>query len=360
MTAMNPRPLLIVSPHLTAEALCRPPFRLDPEAFLVTRLESAQWLGFSRFAAVILHEPPADLLAKLALGLRDSPILESLWDLLHDLRGPRVRGLVPAPARPPKVWSDLGLEPILPHELAALTDAVTAPGTAAPATHPRSAMTADDVRELHRTGVRVLPAGRPLTDWAREVADALGMSQGQPPTSYVLIRVPAQTRRDLQAQGDRLFRAAHASPGLLFVLDPPMIPVFQDLFPALKDRIVSTSVHWASHGAFTGETSVAMLADLGCRGSLLPATAPYTAPANLGKLASLAAAKGLLIFTGLPLERLPGYDIMAPRPGSPSTPTVFVPLTTTGDQGAADGPGRPQATLTDDQELDRLVQGKGR
>lgn len=360
MAAMNPRPLLIVSPHLTAEVLCRPPFGLDPEAFLVTRLESVQWLGFDRFAAVILHEPPADLLTKLALGLRDSPALESLWALLHDLRGPRVRGLVPAPARPPKAWFDLGLEPILPHELATLTDAVTAPGMATAATHPRSAMTADDVRELHRAGVRVLPADRPLTDWAREVADALGMGQGQTPASYVLIRVPAQTRRDLQARGDRLFQAAHASPRLLFVLDPPMIPVFQDLFPALKNRIVSTSVHWASHGAFTGETSAAMLADLGCRGALLPAMRPYTTAANLGKLASLAAAKGLLIFTTLPLERLPGCDIMAPRPGSPPAPTVMVPLTTAGGQGAADGPQSPQATWADDQELDRLVQGKGR
>ncbi|NLI78136.1 MAG: hypothetical protein GX442_17095 [Candidatus Riflebacteria bacterium] len=357
---MNPRPLLIVSPHLTGEILCQPPFGLDPEAFLVTRLESVQWLGFGRFAAVILHEPPADLLTKLALGLRDSPALESLWNLLHGLDGPRVRGLVPAPARPPKAWSDLGLEPILPHELATLTDSVAAPGVATPATHPRSAMTADDVRELHRTGVRVLPAGRPLTDWAREVADALGMSQGRSPSSHVLVRVAAQTRRDLQARGDRLFQAAHACPGLLFVLDPPMIPVFQDLFPALKNRLVSTTVHWASHGAFTGETSVAMLADLGCRGALLPAAAPYAAPANLGKLASLAAAQGLLIFTTLPLERLPGCDIMAPRPGSPPAPTVFVPLATTGDRGPADGPRSPQATWTDDQELDRLVQGKGR
>ncbi len=359
MAAMDARPLLIVSSHLTAEALCQPPFRLDPEAFLLTSLESVQWLGFSRFAAVILHEPPLDLLRKLALGLRDSPALEALWDLLKDPGGPPIRGLIPAPSRPPQHWLDLGLEPILPQEIAGLFPSPTAPGRAQPPTDPRLALTADDVRELHQQGVRVLPIGQPLTDWAREVASALGLTEAGSITGPLLYRVRAVTRRDLQAAGERLFQAARSHPDLWFVLVPPLIPLFQELYPALKNRVVASTVHWASHGAFTGETSVAMLTDLGCRGAILPPTAPHTDAGHLKALADLAGRRGLSIFTTLPLERLSGCDIMAPHPGSQRSQPVFVPLATPDVRGPSDTARPPTARLVDDQELDRLVQRKG-
>lgn len=359
MAAMPARPLLIVSSQVTVETLCQPPFGLDPETFLLTSLESVRWLGFSRFAAVVLHEVPPDLLHKAALGLRDSPALEALWELLKHPDGPPVRALVPAPGRPPKDWVDLGLEPILPQDLAGLLASDTASQPSPASTDPRQALTADEVRELHRQGIRVLPAGRPLTDWAREVATALGLTEAEAQPQFLLYRVQAATRHDLLAAGERLFQVAHAHPSLLFVLAPPLLPIFQELFPALRHRLVASTVHWASQGAFTGETSIAMLADLGCRGALLPAAPPYSDPAHLRSLAALAARCGLSIFTTLPLEWLAECDIMAPHPGSQRFTPLFVPLATPDVRGPSDTARSPTARLIDDQELDRPVQRKG-
>ncbi|OIP28304.1 hypothetical protein AUK22_04355 [bacterium CG2_30_54_10] len=345
MTAMNPRPLLIVSSSLVADSLCRPPFNLDPEAFLLTRLESLKWLGFARFSAIILHEPPTELLAKLALGLRDNSDLEALWSLFKDPLGPQVRAMSLAPAAPPRPWIDLGLEPILPSELASLADSIPTPGTGPVSAQPRNALTADDIRELYQKGIKTIPSDRPLTDWAREIAASLGMASDSSESSFILWAVKAVTRKDLQSQGEKFFRAAQALPSLLFVLSPPHIPIFQEFFPSLKSRVVSANAHWASHGAFTGEVSIGMLADLGCRGAILSNRPPHNSPDHQSEISKQAHVHGLNIFSIC--------DIMARRSGSPKPDRAFIPLCRIGES-------RSGAVLVNDQELEQILMQKGR
>lgn len=325
--------LLIVSSILTSADLQGSPFNLDPEQFMLTGYEYLGYLGTGngRFAALVLHEPDPGLLPKLALGIRDGAALESVWNTLAHAPQLPVRVLVPAPCRPLPAWFDLGIEPITPKDLRALLGEAAAghiAGTAAPAStassgrHP-APLTADDIRDLNQQGRRTLPADTPMTDWAREVATSLGITLAPKVSQYVLMNLPIRRRADLISRLERMHAAASADPNLYFILPAPYWPALRELAPNLKSRIVAPSVFLATNGAFTGEISLDMIADAGCRGAILPAGKPYADPKLLPAFLKNAARMGLLIFSAAPLERSKGCDIMAPHDG-------IIPLGTPG------------------------------
>jgi hypothetical protein len=123
------------------------------------------------------------------------------------------------------------------------------------------------------------------------------------------------TGSSLRAERERYFALATTWPNALFVLSPALLPVWAEHLPSLRNRMVSARIHWATHGAYTGEVSLEMLLDQGCRGALLPAgTPPFPADRHADLLARATRA-GFLLFAPDPLERAPGCDIMAPLPG---------------------------------------------
>lgn len=317
--------LLIVSSILTNADLQAAPFDLDPAQYMLTGYEYLGYLGTGngRFAALILHEPDPGLLPKLALGIHDGAALESLWKVLAHAPKLPVRVLVPAPCRPLPAWFDLGIEPIIPRELRVLLGEVASglvAGTAAPAStsssgRPPTPLTADEVRELHQKGCRTLPADTPMTDWAREIAASLGITLANAVVQYKLCPLSIKCRGDLTTRLEKMHAAVSADPNLYFVLSPLYWPALRESAPNLKSRIVAPSVFLATNGAFTGETSLDMIADAGCRGAMLPNEKPYTDPKLLPAFLKNAARLGLLIFSPAPLEPRKGCDIMTRHEG---------------------------------------------
>jgi hypothetical protein len=350
MPTMTRSMLLVVSTTLTTADLLASPFHLPPERVLVTSPASLAYLGLGRFFAMVLHQVDEDLLTRLALGLRDRPEAEGLWAALALENGPRLLGLVPAPGRPPQAWRDLGIEPIRPSELRSLFDDASSRwpiggsgGASAPEAPSRGAvLTADDIRDMHQSGSRFLPREARLTPWARELADTLGLAEGGTDHELpVLIAVAAATGSALKSERERYFALATALPHALFVLAPALLPIWAEYLPSLRGRMVAARVHWATHGAFTGEVSLEMLLDQGCRGALLPAgSSPFPAERQ-ADLISRAARAGFLLFAPHPLEPAPGCDIMAPLPGYDSGFARL--LSSQGVKAAAPSP--PEATV---------------
>ena len=99
---MNNRPLLIVSSSLRSETLLVPPYNLSPDDFFLTGFESLQFMSLSRFEAIILDSPSQDMLRKLSMGLRDTSVLEGLWDVVWQQKSPKIYVLVQQKSKPPK------------------------------------------------------------------------------------------------------------------------------------------------------------------------------------------------------------------------------------------------------------------
>ncbi len=312
--------LLVVSPTLRSEDLMATPFNLDPESFLVTGYASLGFIGLESFSSVVFHDPPPDFLRKLQLGIRDSRELEGAWKLFAYPGRRSIRILVPAPVSPPpQVWRDLSIEPVFPRDLATAipgnNEVFTSPGPVKPAVP----LTGDDIREMHRKGVRELPPGSRLTDWGREVADTLGMTVRDSSPCPLLIALSARTTKALRAASEFLFSSATAHPEALFVVVPTLIPIFRELFPSLKNRMVSPVVHWAAHGAFTGEVSLDLLIDMGCAGAILQDDPPHNLPKNREGLIRRAGEKGFRLFSPSPLAAEKACDIItAPGRVQPS------------------------------------------
>ncbi|MBF0503411.1 MAG: triose-phosphate isomerase [Candidatus Riflebacteria bacterium] len=326
MTAM--RALVLISDVLKRADLSAPPFNLAPEEVFLTGYEYLAYLGIrsDRFAAVLLHQPPDHILPKLALGLRDDSTLEAIWDLLNPsfsghagdgLPGSiPVRILVSAPCRPLSAWFDLGLEQIIPADCRKLLlEAADSPhGGHMNIPNPRSApLTADDIRDLHQQGKHNVDASLPMTDWARETAVSLGMTLTETSRPYRLLRLRVNSRHDIAVRRENLHSWAHADRELLFVVPAPLWPAFAEMAPSLRSRMVAPSVFVEEKGAFTGEISLGMVIDAGCRGAILPASPAYTGSKHLASFLKHAARSGIAIFSPSPLESLTEYDIMTAR-----------------------------------------------
>ncbi|HEY9070465.1 MAG TPA: triose-phosphate isomerase [Candidatus Ozemobacteraceae bacterium] len=299
---MTARPLLIVSETLKAPDLLQAPFGLQPEEFMLARLESLAFIGFSRFAAIVIHDPPADLFRRLSLGLRDRPDAEALWTVISQARPIPVHVLVEKIGRPPAELADLGIGLVTPARLREACEAAPAPGTVSgPAVAAATMLTADDVRIMHTQGIRTLDEETPMTDWARETAAALGIRLTRRASRRIIIPVEARGVAHLQKFGDLIHGFAASPLAPLFTVPEPLMPAFNELFPSLKGRLVAPSIHWEKQGAFTGEISLAMALDLSCEGAIVPDLPAYTEPKRFEALCRLVAGKQFSLYVPAPL-----------------------------------------------------------
>lgn len=314
MWAMNNSNVLIISDN--PGSFYAEPLALSPEKCRITRLDSIRYLGFSGLKAVIIDcASISGILKKVSLGIRDDAETQSLWELLSTTNGPKVYFLVEKMARPSSDMQQLGVDYIIHAELRRLIDSCSNDSTNVIAGESRQTatadmLTADDIRSMHQSGTRSLPAGARLTPWAAEVADSLKMTVAEHQL-YFLLPVTATSKAHLASQREELFALASRHSNLLFIVSEIYLPIFNSLFPSLSGRTVAPSVHWASHGAFTGEVSVQMLVDQRCFGAIVPPQKPYTDPENLKKLAALAQKQGLALFCTFTLASPGTCDIIA-------------------------------------------------
>ncbi|HNW33998.1 MAG TPA: triose-phosphate isomerase [Candidatus Ozemobacteraceae bacterium] len=295
--------MLIASETLKATDLIQPPFAMQPEEFVLTRLESLSVLGFSRFSAIVIHEPPLDLFRRLSLGLRDRPDAEALWTVISQARSTPVFLLVSKIERPPTELSELGIDCIIPQRLRELcaSPATFGMGGSGPAVAAASLLTADDVREMHIKGLRTLDENTPMTDWARETAAALGIRLTARASRRILIPVEARDVKHLQKFSELIHSFASSPHAPLFILPEPLMPVFNELFPSLRGRLVAPCIHWEKQGAFTGELSLAMALDLGCEGAIVPDLPVYTDLKRFETLCTSVAGKQFSLYVPSPL-----------------------------------------------------------
>ena len=333
---MTARPLLIASETLKATDLIQPPFGLQPEEFVLTCLDSLSVLGFSRFAAIVIHEPPADLFRRLSLGLRDRPDAEALWTVISQIRSVPVFVLVSKIERPPTELSDLGIDCIVPQRLRELCAfaATSGMGGSGPAVAAASVLTADDVREMPVKGIHSLPESTPMTDWARETAAAIGIRLTPQASRRILVPVEARSITHLQKFSELIHSFASSPHAPLFVLPEPLMPVFNEMFPSLRGRLVAPSIHWEKQGAYTGEISLTMALDLGCEGAIVPDLPAYTDPKRFEMLCTSVAGKQFSLYVSSPLAAQDCCAIIGNR--------IF---------RLTDGRGRPAAALPDEGAL---------
>jgi len=312
MWAMSNKHVLIITDN--PAGLQAEPLVLSSEKCRVTRLDSIKYLGFSGVQHVVIDCASIGIaLKKVSLGIRDDDETRSLWGLLASTNGPKVHLLVEKMSKASSEMQQLGVAYIIPAELRRLLEETSSATTHSFSDSDSSAsplLTADDIRDLHQQGSRRLPSGSRLTPWATEIAASLNM-QTDDNQLFLLMPVMAASRRQLAEQREELFSLASRYPNLLFIVNEVFLPIFNGLFPSLSGRTVSPSVHWASHGAYTGEVSPAMLADQRCFGAIVPAQKPYTDPENLKKLLGLAQKHGLTLFCTFTLASAGTCDIIA-------------------------------------------------
>lgn len=288
------------------------PFALSPEKVTVTGVASLNYIGFTGYAAVIIDCPALiNDLTKISLGIRDSIETEALWRIFCGETGVEVFILVEQKAAPSKTMRELGIDYLLSGEIAELV-AEYAPASAdsGNTTGSRNVLTADDIRDLHQQGQRHIPPGSSLTAWALEVAEALGLTQNDNSLKY-LLDLSNFSPSGLKARQEDIFALSTRIPELLFVLNPLSIPSFNQVFPSLRGRVVCSTIHWATQGAFTGETSAAMLADMRCHGAIVPARQPYCRGENLKELLKQAQKNDLELFSTFTLASGTDCDIIA-------------------------------------------------
>lgn len=350
--AMNPQRILIITDRDRAIFFAAP-FNLNYEEVTITSCESLKFMGLGQWRKIIFDLQNIDaLMRKTSLGIRDNPISESFWDIaaaqvssfiLSDRVMPPTRDMV-----------NLGFTYITPNglKLATTTDdyddyqppvfgssrglgagSITGFGTGlgtgrgmGKSRIDNSVLTADDVRQLHLDGLNELPQGAKLTDWALEVANSLNMHLEK---SKLIMVMPLKVdnAKQLQAMSEELFDLNNKHPQLYFIVIPAMMPVFNDLFPALANKKVSPTIHWADKGAFTGEISAAMVKDLKCFGAIVPSYPPYTDPKHLKQLEEQAKKHGITLFSTFTLASGSGYDIIAK---TKNEPTITASLYRTG------------------------------
>lgn len=326
----------------------------------ITGIESLRFIGFADLSAVVIDSKSIDkTLRKVSLGIRDDDASDALWQLLAQPKGVRVYFLVEKMIRPGSDMIALGIDYLLYENLEQLvtesSDSLTSYGPDNNINSQSRLLTADDIRHLHKQNIRKIPAGSHLTAWAAEVAESLHFSQ----TGAVLQLiwpVAATSFAALKKAHEELFDLNAKHPDLLFMVNPAYLPVFNDLYPALKGKTVSPVIHWASHGAYTGETSAAMLADLRCAGAVVPACMPYTEPKHIASLLSQANEHGLTLFSTFTLASSGVCDIIAPESSQRATLT---PLYSADMIGAGELPDGPAAIVLNSELLKRIPSRKG-
>jgi hypothetical protein len=308
--------LIITESGKSGSRFFEPPFDLAPDRVTVTGPESLNFLGLKRFCAIVLDSPALHRhLTKISLGIRDDAETEALWRIFCGESGAQVYILVEQKAAPSQTMRDLGIAYVLPGEIGEIVATVSSATGAESAANPAQILTADDVRDLYQSGQRRIPAGSNLTSWAAEVAESLGMSQISTGLKYLVDLSTFSPAKLKKIQSDTAALSTRI-PTSLFVLNPLTLGVFAQVHPSLRERMVSSTIHWAVQGAFTGETSAAMLADLRCHGAIIPARTPYCDGKNLQLIVEQAKKHDLELFSTFTLASGTGCDIIASDGGT--------------------------------------------
>lgn len=309
---MNNNQVLIITDN--RDSFFAAPLFLSPEKCRITGLSSTRYLGFTNIRAVVIDcAGISNVLKKVSLGICDNEEALALWQMLIDTRGPKLYMLVDKMQRPSDEMLQLGIEYIIASELKKLVesdDNLQVSKDSGIVERSKQLLTADDIRSLHQRGIRHLPSGARLTPWAAEVAESLNLKATEHKL-YFILPVIATSKEHLASQHEHLFSLASSYTNLLFMVNELYLPVFNNLFPSLSGRTVAPSAHWASHGAFTGETSVQMLVDQRCFGAIIPAQKPYLEQENLKKQIQLAREHGLALFCTFTLASAGTCDIIA-------------------------------------------------
>ncbi|GAB4272208.1 MAG: hypothetical protein Kow0029_10640 [Candidatus Rifleibacteriota bacterium] len=290
---------------------------------MVTSPDSLNFIGLGSFSCVILDSPALYRdLKKISLGIRDSASSEGLYRIFSgELKIP-VYILVDRKSAPTPEMRELGIDYILSSEMGDLVSENSQEISAEIPLSANKVLTADDIRTLHLKGCRTIPSGSALTSWAAEIADALEMKK-QPDNFCMLVNLASYGKSKLAEKKSTIFELSSKFSELFYVINPCILPVFSELFPALKSRSVSSTIHWENQGAYTGEVSASMLADIGCYGAVVPAIKPYCTKENLEKLLSQAAKFDLKLFSTFTLAYGTGCDIIA---RSSNQSGKFIPL----------------------------------
>lgn len=311
---MNSMQILIITSN-RSELLAAMP-GITPENSVITSLDSLNYIGFSHYKKIVIDcASVSDSLKKVSLGIRDDQSTQALWQLLASSNGPEVYLLIEKMERPGNEMKQLGIQYITAAELqkmansaeSSIEQASRSLETDRPA---HGILTADDIRDMHQSGLRQLPAGSRLTSWAAEVADSLNFHSDSH-ALHLLFPVKAASKKAMADMRTEIFALSSKFPNMLFIVNEAFLPVFNSLFPSLQGKTVAPSVHWESHGAYTGETSVQMLVDQRCFGAIIPARKPYTDPANFARLQKLAQKNALTLFSTFTLASAGTCDIIA-------------------------------------------------
>lgn len=326
----------------------------------ITGIESLRYIGFADLSAVVIDSKSIDkTLRKVSLGIRDDDASDALWQLLAQPKSARVFFLVEKMTRPGSDMLALGIDYLLYENLEQLiADTYTSSPSHAfdqDTSSQTRLITADDIRHLHKQNIRKIPAGSRLTAWAAEVAESLNFSETGVALQLIW-PVAATSATVLKKAHEELFDLNAKYPDLLFMVNPAYLPIFNDLYPSLKGKTVSPVIHWASHGAYTGETSAAMLADLRCAGAVVPARMPYTEPKHIANLLEQANKHGLTLFSTFTLASSGVCDIIAPESSQRATLT---PLYSADMIGAGELPDGPAAIVLNSELLKRIPSRKG-
>ena len=326
----------------------------------LTGLESLRYISLANLGTVIIDSGSiGKTLRKISLGIHDDDASDALWQLLSQPKSAKVYFLVDKMQKPGSDMTALGIDYIIIENLEQLITESSSDfsfsGSAGNGDQKGQLLTADDIRSLHQLNIRQIPAGSRLTDWAAEVADSLNFSQSSE-LLQLIWPVEAKNRAALQKMHEELFDLNARHPGLLFLVNPVLLPAFNSLYPALAGKTVSPIVHWASHGAFTGETSAAMLADLRCAGAIVPARKPYTDPKNLVSLIKQAKENSLTLFSTFTLASSSVCDIIA---SESSGQGALIPLYNAELIGDNELPTGPAAVVVNHELLKRIALRKG-
>lgn len=326
----------------------------------LTGLDSLRYLSFNNLCAVIIDSRSIDkTLRKVSLGIRDDNASDALWQLLSYPNSAQVFFLMEQLQKPGKDMLALGID-YISHENLERLIAENSAHSIAPTFNDENfqgnqLLTADDIRHLHQQNIRQIPAGSRLTAWAAETAESLNFSQASSILQFIW-PVEAGTVSSLTQMREELFDLNNRYPDILFMVNPLLLPVFNALYPALKGKTVSPVIHWASHGAFTGETSASMLADLRCAGAIIPARQPYTEPKNLLSLIKQAKDNGIILFSTFTLASSGVCDIIA---SESSDPAALIPLYKAEMLNEQELPTGPAAIVANHELLKQIAMRKG-
>ncbi len=290
------------------------PYGLQPEQARVTGPASLNYIGLSNFAAVILDSPSLIKdLRKISHGIRDDSATEALWSLFSGEYNVPLFILVNKKASPSIDMRNLDINYILPKEIKDLAGELGIKSGPTQNTIGSAAemLTADDIKIMAQQGIRTLEPGMRLTGWAEETAKTLGINQKENRIHLLVDLTNLAGRSFFKQIKSEIFDISTALRDAYFVVNPIHMPFFAELFPGLRHRLVSPTIHWAAQGAYTGEVSAAMLADLKCYGAIVPAKPPYCEEKHIESLFIQAQKYDLQLFSTFTLANNQACDIIA-------------------------------------------------